>query len=54
MKNLNEDTLAEQPVIGWLKKMGYEYAYGPDISVGGAYMERNDYESPVLGERLKR
>ena len=54
MKNLNEDTLAEQPVIGWLKGLGYEYAFGPEISPGGPLMERNDYRQPILEERLKR
>lgn len=52
--NLNEDTLAEQPVIEWLKKMGYEYVFGPDIAPGGSFMERGDYRQPVLEERLKR
>ena len=54
MKNLNEDTLAEQPAIGWLKGLGYEYAFGPEISPGGPFMERSDYRQPVLEERLKR
>ena len=54
MKNLNEDTLAEQPVIEWLKGLGYEYAFGPEISPGGPLMERSDYRQPVLEERLKR
>ena len=54
MNNLNEDTLAEQPVIGWLKGLGYEYAFGPEISPGGLFMERNDYRQPILEERLKR
>ena len=54
MKNLNEDTLAEQPVVEWLKELGYECAYGPDIAPGGSFMERSDYRQPVLEERLKR
>lgn len=29
MKKLNEDTLIEQPVIEWLKEMGYDYEFGP-------------------------
>lgn len=34
MKNFNEDTLAEQPVIEWLKELGYEYAFVPEIISG--------------------
>ena len=29
MKKLNEVTLTEQPVIAWLKEMGYDYEFGP-------------------------
>lgn len=55
MTTLNENTLAEQPVMEWLEKeLGYERAYGPDISAGGPYMERKDYKSPILEDRLKR
>src|SRR3990167_11445509 len=54
MTKLNEDTLTEQPVIDWLKKMGYEYAFGPDIAPGGAFQERGDYKNVVLEARLKR
>ncbi len=55
MKNLNENNLAEQPVMRWLEKeLGYERAYGPDIAPGGPFMERSDYRQPVLEERLKR
>lgn len=52
--NLNEDTLAEQSVLDWLKELGYEYAFGPDISPGGAFQERGDYREAVLADRLKR
>ena len=54
MNRFNEDTLSEQPVIEWLKKMGYEYAFGPEISPGGSFMERGDYRQVVLENRLKR
>ncbi len=54
MKNLNEDTLAEQPVIEWLRELGYEYAFGPDIAPGGTDVERTDYRDVVLEGRLKR
>jgi type I restriction enzyme R subunit len=51
---LNEDTLSEQPVIEWLKEMGYEYAFGPDIGVSGAFAERMDHRNVILETRLKR
>ena len=48
MNNLNENTLAEKPVLEWLKELGYEYAFGPDIAPGGPFMERSDPRSVVL------
>lgn len=53
MKNLNEDTLTEQPVLDWLKQLGYEYTFGPDIAPGGAFQERGDYRDVILKERLE-
>lgn len=50
----NENTLVEQPVLDWLKGMGYEYAFGPDIGPGGALQERGDYKQVILGGRIKR
>lgn len=52
--NLNENTLSEQPVIEWLKGLGYEYAFGPDIAPGGPFMERTSYKEVVIEGRLKR
>src|SRR3989338_11628566 len=54
MKNLNENTLAEQPVIDWLKELGYETLFSQDLAPGGAFMERGDYREVVLEGRLKR
>ena len=54
MRNLNEDTLAEQPVIDWLRELGYEVMFSPDLAPGGAFMERDDYREVVLESRLKR
>lgn len=54
MANLNEDTLAEQPVIDWLRELGYETMFSPDLAPGGAFMERNDYHEVVLEGRLRR
>lgn len=50
----NENTLAEQPVIGWLKELGYETLFSAELAPGGAFMERNDYREAVLEPRLKR
>ncbi len=54
MADLNEDTLAEQTVIDWLRGLGYETLFTPDLAPGGAFMERNDYREVVLESRLKR
>lgn len=51
---LNENTLAEQPVLDWLKELGYEYAFGPDIAPGGPFQERGDYRDVVLEARFLR
>jgi len=53
-KNLNENTLAEQPVIDWLKELDYDYEFGPDLAPGGSLMERNSFREVVLVSRLKR
>lgn len=54
MKKLNEDTLTEQPVIEWLKEMGYDYEFGPDLAPGQILGEREDFREVVLAGRLKR
>ena len=54
MTNLNENTLAEQPVIEWLRGLGYETLFSPDLAPGGAFMERNDYREVVLSARFRR
>ena len=56
MKILNEQNLAEQPVIDWFKQLGYEYKFGPDISIGGVLLERNiedDFKDVILENRLR-
>ena len=55
-KNLNEQNLTEQPVIDWFKQLGYEYKFGPDISIGGVLLERNiedDFKDVILENRLR-
>ncbi|MDP2683741.1 MAG: hypothetical protein Q8P20_01665, partial [bacterium] len=54
MITINENTLAEQPVLDWLKEFDYEYAFGPDISPGMALSERDDPRDVVLKKRLDR
>ncbi len=54
MKNLNENTLTEQPVINWLKEMGYDYEFGPDLAPGEALSERNSFKEVILSVRLQR
>jgi len=53
-KNFNEENLAEVPVIEWLKEMGYDYEFGPDLAPGGSLQERNSFREVVLVPRLKR
>jgi len=52
--NLNENSLAEQPLLMWLRELGYELAYGPDIAPGAALAERDLYRDVLLLPRLKR
>lgn len=54
MKKINEDTIVEQPVIEWLKSLGYDYEFGPDIAPGGPFAERDDFRQVVLAKRLRR
>ena len=53
-RNLNENSLTEQPVIEWLKEMGYDYEFGPDLAPGQVLGEREDFREVVLVGRLKR
>lgn len=51
--NLSEDTLAEKPTLEWFREMGYEVAFGPDISPDGEHPERVSYSDVVLKDRLR-
>jgi type I restriction enzyme R subunit len=51
---LNENSLAEQPVISWLKEMGYDYEFGPDLAPGSVLSEREDFRQVLLRPRLER
>lgn len=54
MASLNENTLAEQPVIEWFRELGYECEFSSDLAPGGAFMDRADWRQVVLEGRLKR
>jgi len=54
LKQLTEQSLTEQPSINWLKQLGYEYKFGPDISPGGLFLERESFREVILKKRLKR
>ena len=47
-KNLNENTLTEQPVIEWLKEMGYDYEFGPDLAPGQVLGEGKRCQEPFI------
>jgi type I restriction enzyme R subunit len=50
---LTEDTLAEQPALEWFQELGYEVTFGPGISPGGLYPEREYFSDVVLNRRLR-
>ena len=54
MNRFNEEKLSEQPIIDWLKELGYDYEFGPDLAPGGSLQERNSFRDVVLILRLKR
>lgn len=54
MEKITEDTITEQPVIEWLRELGYDYEFGPDISPGCVLNERDNFDEVILEKRLKR
>ena len=52
LDNFTEDKL-EEAAIEIFEEMGYEHAYGPDISVDGEYPERANYKDCILEGRIK-
>lgn len=50
MIDLTEPKLDEPAVMEWLEELGFERAYGPEISPEGEYPERGDY-GEVCGRR---
>jgi len=53
MKEFTEPELLEKAVLEWFKELGYEVAYGPDISPGGSRPERDSYSDVLLLRRLR-
>jgi type I restriction enzyme R subunit len=49
---LNEDGY-ERQFINWLKGIGWQWKFGPDISPDGSAPERNSYKEVILTERLE-
>ncbi|MDX9918114.1 MAG: type I restriction endonuclease [Gudongella sp.] len=47
------ESMLEESVIELLQSMGYDYAFGPDISPGGDWEERKDYKEVILATRVK-
>lgn len=51
MSNFIENDL-EQATLEWLQNLGYQTLYGPDISLGGSFSERESFGDVVLYDRL--
>ncbi|MFP4642300.1 MAG: type I restriction endonuclease subunit R [Dehalococcoidia bacterium] len=52
MTDITETTL-EQTVLDWFQSLGWQTAFGPDISPDGPYCKRDDYSQVVLQGRLQ-
>ena len=51
-RDLNEDGYEHQ-FINWLKGIGWEWKFGPDISPDGSAPERDSYKEVILNGRLE-
>ena len=51
MSNFIENDL-EQAALEWFQDLGYQTQYGPDISPGGSFSERESFGDVVLYDRL--
>ncbi len=43
----------EEATLEWFQELGYETAFGPELSPEGEYAERDDYGDVLLSERLR-
>jgi len=48
------ESLLERAALEWFEELGYEVAYGPDISPGGSKPERDSYSQVLLLNRLRQ
>ena len=53
MSNPIIESTVEQAAIDWLKGLGYDYAFGPDLAFDGPAPERENYEDVILLGRLR-
>lgn len=44
----------EQAVLEWFHDLGYQIQYGPDISPGGSFSERESFGDVVLYDRFSK
>ena len=49
----NEDSLAEQPALEWLRDLGWSYVHGALIAPDGRAPERDKWSDVVLIDRLR-
>jgi len=52
MTTITEKTL-EQTALDWFSSLGWDTAFGPDISPDGTACERDDYDQVLLIGRLQ-
>ena len=52
MTTLNESTV-EESALAWLRSLGWQTAYGPDVAHDGVAPERAGYREVVLAQRLR-
>jgi len=52
MTTMTENTL-ERTTLDWFESLGWDTAFGPDISPDGTACERDDYDQVVLTGRLQ-
>ncbi len=52
MSKTSENTL-EQTTLDWFESLGWQTAFGPNISPDGLSCERKDYDHVVLEDRLR-
>jgi type I restriction enzyme R subunit len=52
MSNFTE-SIIEQAAIDWLKDLGYDHLFGPEIAFDGSMPERGDYHETLLLGRLQ-